>query len=94
MSEEAVPGPARGPVYVLLPGPVRSAHDGQLHYIGASALAQLYGVPLSRCVVWQNGPRAPVPAGAVFLRPRADGIYRLPVRRESQQAPPDDGACW
>lgn len=91
MSDEpgGTAGADRGPFYILLPGPVRSAHDGKLHYIGALALAELYGVPLARCVVWLKDPHTSALDGMVVLRPRADGIYRLPICRE---APPDDGA--
>lgn len=38
-------------LYILHPGMVRSRNDGDLHYIDAASLAQLYGVQLRDCVV-------------------------------------------
>lgn len=37
--------------YVLHPGPVESISDGQYHFIDASQLASLYGVPLDECYI-------------------------------------------
>ena len=66
--------------YILYPGPVRSQTDGQVHYVGAADLAQLYGVRLSECVVMASGcleiPQGVVLSGARHLRPRADGQYQ------------------
>lgn len=69
--------------YVLHAGWVRSANDGQDHYISALALARLYGVPLNQCVCaptarheffgWQEPP------GAIHLRPSPSGNYTLPT---------------
>lgn len=41
--------------YVLHPGYIRSRSDGDIHYIGAGQLANLYGVPLSECII-DHGP--------------------------------------
>jgi len=69
--------------YALYPGGVISPNDGQSHYVGALALARLYGVPMNECIVCD--PRAPwSPAhlyheGLIKLRPKSNGDYRLPV---------------
>lgn len=76
--------------YLLCPGMVRSAVDGDAHHIGASQLAALYRVPMADCVVLP--PQRPclhrermalldrVRSGELIgLTPRADGDYRLPA---------------
>lgn len=92
MTTEATPGDlgsteGLGPVrYVLCPGYVVSARDGDEHFIGARQLAHLYGVPLNQCVIppdhrmpqslrdrfWSRHANLPK------LVPRYDGDYRLP----------------
>ena len=48
--------------YVLCHGWVRSRTDGDAHFIGASQLAHLYGVPFRDCYVmpsdWLSLPRS------------------------------------
>lgn len=60
--------------YALCPGFVTSDTDGQRHYIGAGRLADLYGVPMAECVVFDpNMPhlmRGVKATGLIFLRPR------------------------
>ena len=82
------PAPKR---YLLCPGTVRSATDGDYHYITATNLAQLYGVPMDRCVVlpdrdtpWEIRDRMRylemVAKGEMLkLAPRANGNYTLPT---------------
>ena len=72
--------------YLLCPGWVRSRVDGDRHYVTASQLAALYGVPLSACLVLPEiGPeRAVVLFRAtgqklIELKPRSDGRYSLPL---------------
>lgn len=71
------------PKYLLCPGYVISQTDGELHFVGERQLAELYGVPMSQCVVRPErafgrfGWRPP--AGAIELRPRYDGNYTLPA---------------
>lgn len=79
------------PRYLLCPGPVRSAVDGQQHHVGAAELAALYGVPMSECFVLPDPlnhagrvDRQVLLSRAVrgelfLLRPRADGRYGLPA---------------
>ena len=78
------------PRYLLCPGLVLSATDGQQHHVGAAALAALYGVPLSECFVLPDAVNHAgrvdrqvllsrvVRGELVLLRPRHDGDYRLP----------------
>lgn len=68
--------------YALCPGFVTSRTDGDRHYVGAVNLAELYGVPMSECVIFDpDRPHlaAGVKAtGLIFLRPRRDGRYEVP----------------
>lgn len=66
---------------VLVPGYVLSAVDGDRRYIGAHALAKLYGVEFSKCVVWDiSKPRYPFSRrhADVLLYPQESGDYLLP----------------
>ncbi len=72
--------------YVLVPGHVRSRHDGDLHWIGVPTLAQLYGVKLRECVVYPDHDRAALQrqfdarhADLVWLYPQVSGDYTLPT---------------
>ena len=65
--------------YVLCPGWVKSKSDGDLHYITAPRLAQLYGVRVNDCAVWDS--EKPQPGGrpeGIYLYPDYHGDYRLP----------------
>lgn len=73
--------------YVLHPGYVRSKNDGQLHYVGAAQLADLYSVSLRECITYpqDGGTEGAIrrrlwrdPVGAIHLRPKFDGDYTLP----------------
>lgn len=61
----------------LLPGPVRSRNDDDVHWIDAPTLARLYGVRMGECFVGE--PRAGDPSDLVELYPRRDGNYQRPV---------------
>ena len=67
--------------YAILPGSVRSASDGQTHFINAGQLMRLYNVTLDECIVLHNiydiSKRG---MGLILLSPRDDGDYRLPHR--------------
>jgi hypothetical protein len=74
--------------YVLCPGMVRSQTDGQRHWIGAFPLAQLYGVTLSECAIYEPVPWWPSSfyaeaekrhKGLIHLEPREDGDYKIPT---------------
>ena len=73
--------------YVICPGHVISQHDGQIHYIGARRLIQLYRVDPAECEIYEPAPWWPQSYyrmaeerhdGMVCLRPRADGDYSIP----------------
>ena len=68
--------------YVLCPGEVVSATDGDIHYISAKQLQELYGVNPKDCIFYpdMSDPRNKhwiVPDDAIFLHPREDGNYTL-----------------
>ena len=70
--------------YILQPGTVTSQSDGQRHYVGASALARLYGVDIRACYIDIGDPcrtNPPIPdhlRDLPVLAPREDGNYTLP----------------
>ncbi len=67
-------------IYVLVPGYVASRSDGDTHYITAGQLRELYGASPSQCVKEPfNKEGWEPPEGAIYLRPRYDGDYSLPV---------------
>ena len=68
------------PVYVLHPGDVKSAHDGQTHYVNFFQLMQLYGLRSYQCIDGRTleQPGSTLPPHAVHLYPRKDGKYTLP----------------
>lgn len=73
--------------YLLRPGVVRSARDGDSHYISAAQLALCYRVRLDECVVDDgrmdklSGADKEWLAGLIVLEPRFDGDYTMPVER-------------
>lgn len=73
----------RGKILALVPGHVISKNDGQRHYISASRLAELYGIPPGQYIVWdRENPytyRGRDKSKYHFLFPRADGKYELPA---------------
>lgn len=66
--------------YVLHPGYVTSAADGQMHFVGGQRLAALYGVDIRDrwSVVYGDEPGYRELPGDVHLHPRHDGNYSLP----------------
>jgi hypothetical protein len=66
--------------YVLCPGYVTSANDGQEHFISSPKLARLYGVDLrSPNVVVDLDHGFRHRPGDICLGPRLDGNYSLPT---------------
>ena len=64
--------------YLVVPGYVRSASDGEEHYIDAHTLMRLYGVRPDECFVRHPSFESHgLPKGLRILRPRYDGNYRL-----------------
>jgi hypothetical protein len=64
--------------YLLVPGYVTSANDGQRHFVSGAQLASLYGVSLSECHTHRGVSEPREKEKLTILRPRADGQYRLP----------------
>ncbi len=71
-------------IYVMHGGPVVSKNDGDLHYVSAAQLVELYGVD-PRCAVDAHRitggllrAEATGVARLVHLHPRYDGDYTLP----------------
>jgi hypothetical protein len=60
--------------YVLHPGPVTCAKNGQMHFIGASTLARLYGVEMRDCIVFDPDPhnRTEDYSDCIHLHPQYD----------------------
>lgn len=81
--------------YLLLPGPVTSKNDGEVHVVSGERLCQLYGVPKSACIEVDLKTREPYGFCKVeeivrnvyglqvddlyVLAPRLDGDYTLPT---------------
>lgn len=65
--------------YALHPGHVVSASDGDQHYISATTLAHLYGVPFSECLVVTAFTHQRRLSGLIHLYPRHNGDYTLPT---------------
>ena len=70
--------------YALCPGYVTSKTDGDVHFIKAPILADLYKVPLSKCVVkphnlsiWEEIQWEAKYGHLIKLRPRYYGDYTL-----------------
>ena len=68
--------------YALCPGYITSKNDGDLHYISAMQLAELYGVNIRKCIV-VDFDRPETYMGRdlskyIKLRPKYYGNYNLP----------------
>ncbi len=67
-------------IYMLHPGFVRSMTDGDWHFVSAGALAELYGVNLSDCIIhnersmYYNSIQ-----NVIHLKPSRTGEYKLPT---------------
>lgn len=74
--------------YVVYAGDIK-ARDGQIHWLSASRVAQLYRAPYDQCY-FMDGRRQNygkqrlaqhyLQHGAIILRPRMDGNYNLDNR--------------
>ena len=67
--------------YLVCPGWVQSANDGNMHYITAAQLMELYRVKPSECVV-AGSPAARDTEGLVHLTVQYNGDYELPARHQ------------
>lgn len=66
--------PLRLPRFALHPGEVRSPHDGDLHWVSAQRLAELYGLKPAEWRAWGPGLQW---EDYIHLWPRADGHYEV-----------------
>lgn len=74
---------SQGKRYIVFGDYVRSRTDGDLHYISAARVAELYGVPLSECILHETRETSKrvdstLLATLHHLRPRYDGNYTIP----------------
>ncbi len=67
--------------YMLHPGFVISANDGDKHFIGTVQLQNLYGVATNQCVVADSEPALDWES-FVHLWPRRDGDYSLQAQHK------------
>lgn len=74
--------------YVLQPGHVFSKNDGQRHFISGQRLAELYGVPMRKCV-FEHTPDYIKQEGDVHLWPSYSGNYKLPTKTINEDATDD-----
>ena len=67
--------------YLILPGVVRSRSDGDMHYISARQLIELYKVNPEECKIVDSPQSAQGIEWKDYieLRPRTDGNYNLPT---------------
>lgn len=67
--------------YVVIPGWVRSQSDGELHFIDAPTLMQLYKIDPKECATMHGDFRDHGKDfnGLIRLRPRRDGKYEIPT---------------
>ena len=66
--------------YILHPGYIFSKSDGDRHFIGAEKLANLYGLPLAKCIT-ANSPGYREQDEDIHLKPRYDGDYSIEVAK-------------
>lgn len=71
------------PKYLLCPGEIRSKNDGDLHYISARRLIELYGVDPRECTTDDRGLEGLIP-----LRPRYQGDYREWLKQIESEVKP------
>ena len=65
--------------YILFPGPVISKYDGDLHYITASQLCELYNVNPMECITYNSdtmNKKEIIKSGLKQLYPKYNGNYK------------------
>ena len=76
-------------IYVLCPGFVASQNDNDRHYINAQQLYRLYKPPVrfNKCIVnkGEMSLRLMIQDRYVFLSPRYDGNYEMPVHDKKKE---------
>lgn len=76
-----IPSDGKNVKYVLVPGDITSAADGQRHHISARQLQLLYGVHPETCIVWPEDTRGydlKWLHSLIKLIPKYNGDYTLP----------------
>ena len=63
--------------FLIVPGEVTSINDGDVHYISAHQLINLYGVQRDECIIVREDTRG-FPEGLLHLEPSYEGDYSLP----------------
>lgn len=64
--------------YILYPGCITSKNDGDLHYIGARQLADLYGIDFSKCTIVRSSTNGFVDRkNDIHLHPKHNGNYDM-----------------
>jgi hypothetical protein len=63
------------PLYIVQGGQVTSRTDGDVHYVSAQKLIQLYGVNPKDCRIITDKSGWPMQPGQIFLGPRYSGDY-------------------
>lgn len=67
--------------YVLLGNTIRSRADGDVYYISAARLVELYGLRRSECIMVEyrelEQKYRTIPEGLQWLGPRYDGNYQI-----------------
>lgn len=65
--------------YALHPSKVKSQNDGQIHYVSADDLCELYGVSPLDCIVIDKSRHLwdELTDDLIHLHPRRDGKYEL-----------------
>ena len=76
--------------YIIAPGNVKSVSDGDIHYISADKLIQLYNVNPLECVVYEPARHKTLKGytqeqldGMQWLSPSMNGNYNLTERERN-----------
>ena len=72
--------------YLLVPGYIRSASDGDTHYVSPVQLKNLYNVDMHECLIYNERMMGKQPEGLIELRPSSIGNYTLPQDKEDNEA--------
>lgn len=83
--------------YICYGGYVKSQSDGQVHYVTAKRVAQLYRLPYNKCLLiderttirfatGRSAGKTSMLRNAIKLSPRLDGDYDIKKRIAEQRA--------
>jgi hypothetical protein len=68
--------------YLLMPGYVYSENDGDKHYISPLQLKNLYNVPMSECLIYNERTFKNIPKDLIVLKPSHSGNYTIPKEKQ------------